>query len=163
MTVNISPLHTSGVCGMRVSFTEFSQAPNIWWIIVWAHTWCEHGQWWCHVQLKVFPGTPWPEKNLKYIYLICIKNTLKLIYIYIYLFNFQAKKKKGQKKNELKSKKIKIKIVIEPSPRQAQQITEVANPPTDSPKKKKKLTQRIRSQTHVHVAGWESKENQTSI
>ena len=47
-------------------------------------------RWRRHVQLRVFPRTPWPEKNLKKkLYLICIRNTLnhkirntlKLIYI----------------------------------------------------------------------------------
>ena len=42
MTINISPPRTNGACGMRVSFTEFSQALNTWWIMVWAHTWWQH-------------------------------------------------------------------------------------------------------------------------
>ena len=73
----------------------------------------------------------------------CIWNTLKL------------KKKKIELKSEKKKKKI-----TKPSPRRAQQhITEVENPQILK-KKKKKPTQRIRNQTHGHVAG---RENQTPI
>ena len=42
MTINISPPCTSGTYGMCMSFTEFSQASNTWWILVWTHTWWQH-------------------------------------------------------------------------------------------------------------------------
>ena len=68
-------------------------------------------QWQRHVQLRVF---------LKKKYLICIRNTLN----HKIRNTFKLKKKK---KFELKFEK-KKKIVTKPSPWQAQQITEVANP-----------------------------------
>ena len=78
----------------------------------------------------------------------------------MYLEHPQIKKKKKNWTKIWKKKKNKKKKITKPSPRRAQQhITEVENPQILK-KKKKKPTQRIRNQTHGHVAG---RENQTPI
>ena len=93
------------------------------------------------------------------------KEILKLYLIYI-------KKTLNHKiRNTLKLKKKKFiystfkpkKNCNKAKPTASSTDSEVANPPTDSQKKKKKKAQRIRNQTHGHVAGRESRENQTPI
>ena len=74
---------------------------------------------------------------MKFFYIFTVLGTPSNFFFLNYLFYFQAKKKKKKPKKKIELKSREKKIVTEPSPWQAQQIIEVANPRILQKKKKK--------------------------